>query len=159
MKPRDLLDLALQGTPMIRVVLDTNVVLSALLFTSGRLAWIRRAWQHEQLQPLACKETVSELLRVLAYPKFKLTGEEQQDLLGDLLPYAYADVVELPRPWPELPACRDKKDQVFLALAHVGRAEALLTGDGGILAMRHEFPGLIKTPDEWAGRQGIELHS
>jgi putative PIN family toxin of toxin-antitoxin system len=137
---------------MIRIVLDTNVVLSALLFTSGRLAWIRRAWQHKQLQPLVCKETVSELLRVLAYPKFKLTAEDQQDLLEDFLPYA--DVVQLPQPWPALPACRDEKDQVFLVLAQVGQAEVLVTGDGDLLAMLDKFPDLIVTPDEWAGRQG-----
>lgn len=142
---------------MIRVVLDTNVVLSALLFTSGRLAWMRRAWQHQQLQPLVCKETASELIRVLAYPKFKLTAEEQQELLEDFLPYA--DVVELPQPWPSLPACRDEKDQVFLVLAHVGRAKALITGDGDLLAMSDEFPGLIVTPDEWAERQGGGLHA
>lgn len=135
---------------MIPVVLDTNVVLSALLFTSGRLAWIRRAWQHRQLQPLVCKETVGELLRVLAYPKFKLTAESQQDLLEDFLPYA--EVLVLPRPWPALPLCRDEKDQVFLVLAHIGQAKALVTGDDDILAMRDEFAGLIVTPDEWAER-------
>lgn len=139
-----------EGAPVSRVVLDTNVVLSALLFTSGRLAWLRRAWQHERLQPLVCNETVSELLRVLAYPKFKLTAEDRQDLLEDFLPYA--DAVELAQPWPTLPACRDEKDQVFLVLAHVGRAEALITGDTDLLVMRDVFPNLIVSPDEWAGR-------
>lgn len=141
---------------MIRVVLDTNVVLSALLFTSGRLAWIRRAWTHEQLQPLVCKETARELIRVLAYPKFKLTTEERQDLLVDFLPYA--DGVELPLPWPTLPLCRDEKDQVFLVLAHVAQAEALITGDRDLLAMRGDFPELmIVTPDEWVERQNGRL--
>ncbi|MFT4102498.1 MAG: PIN domain-containing protein [Burkholderiaceae bacterium] len=41
-----------------RVVLDTNVVLSALLFTAGRLAWVRHAWQRQQLRPVVCRETV-----------------------------------------------------------------------------------------------------
>lgn len=135
-----------------RVVLDTNVVLSALLFTAGRLAWMRHAWQRQQLQPLVCKETANELLRVLAYPKFKLTGQEQRDLLADFLPHA--DVVELPTPWPELPACRDEKDQVFLVLAHAAKADALVTGDADILAMRDAFPGLIVTPDQLAEQPG-----
>ena len=65
---------------MSRVVLDTNVVVSALLFTSGRLAWVRRAWQHQRLRPLVCRETANELLRVLTYPKFRLTDGEQQAL-------------------------------------------------------------------------------
>lgn len=61
-----------------RVVLDTNIVLSALLFNNSRLAWGRRGWQAKKIRPLVCTETVNELLRVLAYPKFKLTAEEQQ---------------------------------------------------------------------------------
>jgi len=142
---------------MIRVVLDTNVVLSALLFTSGRLAWIRRAWQHQQLQPLVCKETVGELLRVLAYPKFKLTAGDQQTLLEDFLPHT--DVVGLPQPWPALPVCRDAQDQMFLVLAHAGRAEALITGDNDLLAMRDAFPRLIMTPEEWATRPDGGWHA
>lgn len=136
---------------MRRVVLDTNIVLSALLFSVGRLAWIRHAWQRQQLQPLVCRETAGELLRILAYPKFKLSALEQQELLADFLPYA--DVVELPTPWPDLPACRDEKDQVFLVLAHVGKADALITSDADILAMREVFPGLITTAEAFAARQ------
>lgn len=133
-----------------RVVLDTNVVLSALLFNAGRLAWIRHAWQHHRLTPLVCRETASELLRVLAYPKFELTAQEQKDLLGDFLPYA--EVVMLPTPWPDLPACRDEKDQVFLVLAQVGKADALITGDADLLAMRGVFSGRISTVDELAAQ-------
>lgn len=129
-----------------RVVLDTNGVLSALLFTAGRLAWMRHAWQRQQLQPLICRQTANELLRVLAYPKFKLTTLEQQDLLADYLPYT--EIIELPSSWPALPTCRDEKDQVFLVLAHVGKADALVTGDTDLLALRDAFPGLILTPEQ-----------
>jgi len=129
-----------------RVVLDTNVVLSALLFSSGRLVWVRHAWQRQRIQPLVCKETVNELLRVLAYPKFTLTAEDQEDLLADFFPYT--DVVELPSPWPTLPVSRDENDQVFVVLAHAGKADALVTGDADILTLRDSLPGLILTPGE-----------
>lgn len=129
-----------------RVVLDTNIVLSALLFDSGRLTWVRDAWQHRRLLPLVCTATVTELLRTLNYPKFKLTATEQKELLADFLPYT--EIVELPEPWPTLPVCRDRDDQVFLVLAHVGKADALVTGDTDILAMREDFSGLILTADE-----------
>jgi putative PIN family toxin of toxin-antitoxin system len=89
-------------------------------------------------------------LRVLAYPKFKLTAEEQEQLLADFLPYT--EVITLPTPWPDVPACRDQQDQVFLVLARVGRAEALVTGDADLLAMRETFAGLIVTADELAAR-------
>ncbi|MCL2830292.1 MAG: putative toxin-antitoxin system toxin component, PIN family [Betaproteobacteria bacterium] len=131
-----------------RVVLDTNIALSALLFARGRLAWIRHAWQQGRLQPLVCQASVNELLRVLAYPRFRLSAAEQKELLADFLPYA--EVIDLPNPWPDLPACRDEKDQVFLVLAHVSRADALVTGDADILALRVAFPDLIRTAGELA---------
>jgi putative PIN family toxin of toxin-antitoxin system len=133
-----------------RLVLDTNIVLSALLFTAGRLAWIRHAWQHGRSQPLVCRETAHELLRVLAYPKFKLSAAARQDLLDDFLPCT--EVVVLPTPWPDLPVCRDARDQMFLALAHVGKADALVTGDADLLAMREVFPGRIWAADELRAR-------
>jgi putative PIN family toxin of toxin-antitoxin system len=137
---------------MRRVVLDTNVVLSALLFGDGRTSWVRHAWQRGLCTPLVCKETVNELLRVLAYPKFKLTAEEREALLADFLPYT--ESVTLPAQWPDLPQCRDEKDQAFLVLACIGKAEALISGDQDLLALRDEFePCPILTAREWAQRQ------
>lgn len=136
-----------------RVVLDTNIVLSALLFNGGSLTWVRHTWQRQQMAPLVCTATVNELLRVLAYPKFKLTETDQRDLLADFLPYT--EVVDLPNPWPALPTCRDEQDQVFLVLAYVGKADALVTGDADILDMRESFTGRILTADElrdWLGK-------
>ena len=69
-----------------RVVLDTNVVLSALLFRGGPTAQVRAAWMSARFVPLASAATAQELMRVLAYPKFKLTADEQHDLLADYLP-------------------------------------------------------------------------
>ena len=114
-----------------RVVLDTNTVLSALLFVNGRLVPLRAAWQSGELTPLLCAQTVEELLRVLAYPKFRLTPEEREELLADYLPYG-----EVVAPWqtrPALPECRDEKDQIFLELAAVGAAQWLVTGDQDLL--------------------------
>lgn len=133
-----------------RIVVDTNIVLSALIFRSGRLAWIRNAWQHQRIKPVVCRETVNELLRVLAYPKFKLSAEEQSDLLSDFLPYA--EICKLPTSWPELPNCRDDKDQVFLVLAYVSGADVLATGDADLLALRDVFPIPICTADELMAR-------
>jgi len=73
-------------------------------------------------------------------------------LLGDFL--LYADTVELPKIWPELPVCRDKKDQAFIVLAHIGNANALVSGDNDILVMREYFPDLILNPK--AFRQWFE---
>lgn len=140
---------ALPGRP--RLVLDTNIVLSALVFGKGRLAKLRESWQRNDIVPLVCKATVSELLRVLAYPKFRLTADEQAELLADFLPWAEA--VELPQAWPDLARCRDPKDQVFLVLAHVARADALVTGDADLLALRTASSIPICTAEQWLAGQ------
>jgi uncharacterized protein len=114
-----------------RVVLDTNTVLSALLFVNGRLVPLRTAWQSGEVTPLLCAQTVEELLRVLAYPKFKLTPEEREELLADYLPYG--EVVSPRKSKPKVPVCRDGKDQIFLDLAAVGAAHWLVTGDRDLL--------------------------
>lgn len=129
-----------------RAVLDSNIVLSALLFSEGRLSWIRHAWKRQQIVPLVCPETTRELLRVLNYPKFQLDAAEQQALLADFLPYT--EIVHLPDTWPDLPTCRDDSDQVFLVLAHAGHAAALVSGDADILALRGTHPEKIITAQE-----------
>ena len=125
------------GTPLPalpwRVVLDTNVVVSALLFARGPAARVRLAWQSGLLKPLASRDTVAEIVRVLAYPKFRLSPDDQKELLADYLSAATA--VPIPSPPPAVPDCRDAHDLPFLHLAAAGRADALVTGDADLLAL------------------------
>lgn len=129
-----------------RVVLDTNVVLSALVFPSGRLAWVRAAWRASRIFPLVSSVTAAELIRALAYPKFQLSEEDRQELLGDYLPYSEA--VSMPAKPPRVPTCRDPLDVPFLQLALVGGADFLATGDKDLLALREKFSVPILTPEE-----------
>jgi putative PIN family toxin of toxin-antitoxin system len=123
-----------------RAVLDTNVVLSALLFAQGRLARLRLAWQQTGFHPLVSTVTTRELMRALTYPKFKLTAEDQQELLADYLPYCTP--VSMPAKPPKTPLCRDPHDVPFLQLAVVGKADFLVTGDKDLLSL----PGKIRCP-------------
>jgi putative PIN family toxin of toxin-antitoxin system len=116
-----------------RVVLDTNVVVSALLFGGGPAARVRAGWQAGAFVPLASAATARELVRVLAYPKFKLAAEEQEDLLADYMPWAR--VVRIPDPPPRVPACRDPHDLAFLHLAVAGDAQVIVSGDKDVLAL------------------------
>jgi putative PIN family toxin of toxin-antitoxin system len=116
-----------------RVVLDTNVVLSALVVATGRAARVRTGWQAGRFVPLGSTATVQELVRVLGYPKFKLSAAEQSELLADYLPWV--QVVRMPDPPPAVPPCRDASDLPFLQLAVAGKARMLVTGDGDVLAL------------------------
>jgi len=81
----------------------------------------------------------SELLRVLAYPKFRLTELEINALLADLLPAT--ETVDIGRHRGRgLPRCRDSHDQLFLVLAQVAKADALVTGDHDLLVLSPQTP-------------------
>lgn len=134
-------------TPPPRVVLDTNVVLSALVFTGGATARLRQAWQQGACLPLVSTATTQELMRVLAYPKFKLSRAEQAELLADYLPHA--EVVAVPMPPPAVPDCRDPHDLPFLQLSVAGQAQALITGDKDLLALAGRVPFAITPCEAW----------
>ncbi|MEI6484501.1 MAG: putative toxin-antitoxin system toxin component, PIN family, partial [Betaproteobacteria bacterium] len=120
-----------------RAVLDTNVVLSALVFRGGTAGQLRLAWQRGLVLPLASTATVQELVRVLAYPKFRLSQAEQDELLADYLPYA--ETVRIPQPPPTVPECRDALDLPFMHLAVAGKAQFLVSGDRDLLAIAAKF--------------------
>ncbi|MDP1692246.1 MAG: putative toxin-antitoxin system toxin component, PIN family [Burkholderiaceae bacterium] len=127
-----------------RVVLDTNAVLSALVFGKGPTAQLRGAWQRGDFVPLVSTATVQELVRVLAYPKFRLDAAAQQELLADYLPHTL--VVRIPEPPPAVPACRDAFDLPFLYLAAAGHADVLVSGDADLLALASQVRFAIIAP-------------
>jgi putative PIN family toxin of toxin-antitoxin system len=132
-----------------RVVLDTNCLISALLFSNGKLSWLRDAWQSGRFTPLASRDTVEELIRVFAYPKFKLNKDEQEILLADFLPYV--ETVQITGIPSGLPALRDPDDVIFLELAVTAKADALISGDKDIHAVKHQLDGIpILTVAEFA---------
>jgi len=136
-----------------RVVIDTNLVLSALVFAGGRLAPLRLAWQFRRVQPLVSQATAAELIRALAYPKFKLAAHEQEELLADYLPYC--KTVPIPSPPPVTPPCRDAFDVPFLQLALAGKTDALLTGDKDLLSLADQFPRPILGMEQFFRRFDI----
>jgi putative PIN family toxin of toxin-antitoxin system len=130
-----------------RVVIDTNIVLSALVFSQGKLAPLRLAWQSAQFQPLVSRVTVAELIRVLSYPKFKLSVADQHEILADYLPYC--TTVRIPVKPPHTPACRDIFDIPFLQLAVAGKADYLVSGDNDLLNITTPFACPIIMADQF----------
>ncbi|MFA6314284.1 MAG: putative toxin-antitoxin system toxin component, PIN family [Sterolibacterium sp.] len=129
------------------VVIDTNLVLSALVFAQGRLTPLRQAWREQRILPLVSRVTAAELIRVLAYPKFKLTPQEQEELLADYLPCC--KIVRIPSPPPKTPARRDAFDVPFLQLALAGKAKALVTGDRDLLDLASRFACPILSAEQF----------
>ncbi len=123
---------------MKKVVFDTNVVVSALLF-GGETSQLVPVWQSGILEWLASAAMIQEYARVLAYPKFKLTEAEILELLNeDILPFISA--VKVDRVHPVIR--QDPSDDHFLACALTGKADAIVSGDHHLLNLKnyHNIP-------------------
>ena len=135
----------------VRVVFDTNVLLSLFVFADSRFAPLRDEVACGRWSALTSAPCLAEYRRVLAYPLFALTAERQEAALADYL--ALAEIVAAaPRSEVALPTCQDRDDQKFLELARDGRADWLVSADKLVLKLRRSrrLDGLfhILTPDE-----------
>jgi uncharacterized protein len=126
-------------------VIDTNVIVSALLFggVPGRLVAL---WKSGAIEPKASKEIIDEYIKVLAYPKFRLSEEEINFLLkGEILPYF--EIVTV-RKRPVIIAA-DPSDDVFLRCAKAARVETIISGDQHLLKLKNWGKLRILSPAEF----------
>ena len=96
------------------------------------MASLRQAWQQERCFPLASSATAAELMRVLTYPKFKLTSAEIRGLIEEaLLPF-----IETVRTSPSIiPKLRDPDDTKFITCAVTAGVRWLVSGDDDLLSL------------------------
>ncbi len=120
---------------MLRLVLDTNVVLDLLHFRDPSVAPIRLALSEGRAACFGNAACRGELAHVLSYPQFKIPDHEALRILGEY------DALAQPcedRHDGTLPCCRDPHDQKFLELARAAQADLLVTKDKALLALsRH----------------------
>ena len=128
--------------PDARLILDTNVIVSALAFPSSKP---RRAFDaaFERGRVLASLDTLGELVRTLRRPKLAayITAAEREAFLA-----AFGATVELVEVKERLALCRDPRDDRFLELAAAGGADYLVTGDADLLVMGRFRDTAILTP-------------
>lgn len=112
-----------------KVVLDTNTLVSALLFR-GELSKIVNLWKNGSIVPFFSKETFGEFKTVLGYPKFTLTEQEIKVIIEEeVIPYFEA--IEVMGKVRGL--CRDADDDKFIACALSASADFIVSGDRDLL--------------------------
>jgi len=115
----------------VRIVLDTNVIISAMIF-KGEVSKIVNLWRNGTIIPLFSKGTFGEFKTVLTYPKFALSPGEIEVLIEEILPFS--EIVDIKEEVSGV--CRDPEDDKFLSCAVSGRADMIITGDAGIIILR-----------------------
>ena len=128
-----------------RVVIDTNVLISCLLF-GGRLSFLRDLWVEKKIIPLLSRETFDEFRRVLTYSKFSLSPQEIHAVIENEI-LQYFDVIDTVETITGI--CRDPHDEKFLAVAERGKASYVVTGDQDLLELQTFRSVRIVTPKEF----------
>jgi hypothetical protein len=127
------------------VVIDTNVLVSALLFggVPGKLIPL---WKERVIQPKASKEIIEEYIRVLAYPKFQLSGQE----ISFLLHYEILPNFEIFRikKGPIL-VSKDPSDDKFIRCAQAAGGRIIISGDQHLLRLSPYRQIQILSPSEF----------
>lgn len=132
-----------------RVILDTNVLVSGLMFPQSVPGAAVAAWREGRFELVLPLEQLEEIGRVLAYPKIRKILQWDDETIGRFLRQLYlrADVVE---PATQGIEVRDPDDLHVLQALAAGAAELLVTGDEDLLELRGRHA--IETPVEFARR-------
>jgi putative PIN family toxin of toxin-antitoxin system len=134
-----------------RVVVDTGVLVSALIRPGGTIGDVLRMLRDGRFTPVYSTSMVVEIIDVLSRPKFRAKyGIHPDDMtaLVNLLRLRGELVV----PEKKVAACRDPKDNKFLEAALAGEADNIVTGDDDLLVL-HPIEGIdILRPAEFLER-------
>ena len=121
----------------LRVVLDTNVLVSGLAYPAGVPGRIVGAWQRGGLDVVLSKYILDEMVRVLPrLSRNRRSAAEIRDLADSFL--FMAEIVEPSGDVEE--ALRDKADGPVLGTLLAARADYLITGDKALLALGGKYP-------------------
>ncbi|MGE0278244.1 MAG: putative toxin-antitoxin system toxin component, PIN family [Nitrospiraceae bacterium] len=135
--------------PSLRVVLDTNVLVSGLAYPTSIPGRIVNAWRQGALGVVLSHYILDEMIRVLPrLSRISMTEAEVRDLADSFM--FLANIVE-PDGTPSS-SLRDPADQPVLLTLVASRADYLVTGDKDLLALARDYP--IVTPAAFWSRHG-----
>ena len=135
---------------MHRVVLDTNVIVSGTILTTGVPAEILEAWRERRFDLIIGPTVLSEVDRVLRLPKIARRYSLDLQSVQSLLELLVARAIIVTENRPVSPGLRDPKDNPILACAIEGHADYIVTGDRDLLVLER-FQGIpIVSPAAFA---------
>ena len=118
-----------------RAVLDTNVLVSALLTPAGSPAEVLGLVLGGEICLLVSASIMAEYYEVLRRPRFGMASDYVEQLMGQLL--GEAELILAPQSKAKLP---DRDDEMFLACAVTGRADCIVIGN------KRHFPATACRP-------------
>ncbi len=126
-----------------RLILDTNILLSAFLSPLGAPAKLLDAWERKTFTLVACDALIAELSDFAGRPFFRARLRASA---AELLAAGLRDFSFFCQNLPSGPIAPDPKDSYLLALAEASQAEFLVTGDKQLLSLKQHQSTRIITP-------------
>ncbi len=135
-----------------RIVLDTNVIISALIAPRSLPGAVLWHWVEGRFDLVTCEQHIEELKRVSRYPKMKSLAPSH--VVGGVVK-SLRNAAEWLEKLPQVDACRDPMDNYLLAMAQASSAAYLVSGDKADLLVMgkygvtkivsvREFAGVLK---------------
>ena len=128
---------------MRRLVLDTNVLLSALMSPASPSAEILSLWRDRKITVLTAAEQIDEIVRVTRYPRIRAL---LHPALAGRLVNRLRDVAIVVENLPTVDRSPDPDDDYLLAIAEAGEAQFLVTGDKPLLGLKRHKSTRVVTP-------------
>lgn len=128
-----------------KIVLDANVYISALLSDSGSPAKIMARWERGNFEVLITKEIMDEISRVLRYPRLMKRHKKDEAKINRYL-YLLAKQATLVEPDETLTVVPDDEtDNRYIECAYFGKADYVISGDNHLLRVG-EYQGIFILP-------------
>lgn len=133
-----------------KVVLDTNVLLSGLILPESVPGRIVQAWREARFELVLSEGMLAEIRRILSYPKIhKRLRWDEEEIERFLLLLRFKGIIIDPPP-TTFGRLRDPEDAFVLAALIDSGAETLITGDEDLLVLADQYP--IISPSEFVKR-------
>ena len=126
-----------------RIVLDTNILISALMSSASPSAQLFALWRTRKIVVLTTAQQIEEIARVTRYPQVRT---RIVPALAGRLVNRLRDVAIVVDKLPQLDVSPDPDDNYLLAFAEKGQAQFLVTGDKELLSLKHHTSTRIITP-------------
>ena len=133
-----------------RIVLDTNILVSGLMVPDGTPGRIIAAWFDAEFDVISSREQLAEIGRVLGYPKIRRVLKWDDDRIERFLRLLHGRVEIVEPDSAAVDTPRDPDDGPILGTLVAAEADFLVTGDRDLLSLRDRYP--IETPAEFVRR-------
>ena len=119
---------------MLKVVTDTNILISAYLFDKEPEKLLRMA-KSKKISLFHSIESLKEFKRVLKYNKFKLNNDETSLIIEDYI--SYSTLIKIKKKVDLIKT--DKTDNMFLSIAENVNADIIISGDKHLLELKNKY--------------------